>query len=87
VHALHVAAEDLAGTRSVAADALATRIPNACTNTRVWVSIYLFSLSLSLSNVLRRAPIYAGLKSRKAIDQKSNMECSPGHSWATRGGD
>jgi hypothetical protein len=28
-----------------------------------------------------------GLKSWTAVDQKSNMGCSPGHSWATRGGD
>jgi hypothetical protein len=54
--ALPVAAEDLAGTRSGAADALASRIPNASTNTRVWVPICF--LSLSLSNVLRRPPIY-----------------------------
>jgi hypothetical protein len=56
VDALHVAAEDLAGTRSVAADALVTRIPNASTNTRVWVPICF--LSVSLSDVLRRSPIY-----------------------------
>jgi hypothetical protein len=37
--------------------------------------------------VLRWPPRYTGLNSWKAVDQKSNIDCSVGHSWATLGGD
>jgi hypothetical protein len=61
--------------------ALAKRNPNACTNTRFGVPI------CSLPDVLRRPPMHTGRKSWEAVAQKSNMGCSPGHSWATLGSD
>jgi hypothetical protein len=48
-------------------------IPNACTNTRFGIAIC-------------SPPVYIG-GSWKGVHQKSNLACSPGHSWATLGGD